>query len=165
MTGGASNTGGAVLKQFFTTEELESLSQEIDGLKASQLDYYPLLKPGERFPMNDPNLSPRLEPRPDTQVEFLHGLLESIARIEARGYELLQDLGADKLTRVYTAGGGAGNRVWRIIRGRLLQVPVECSVNAEAAFGTSSVGNAGDFIIWEALTHLNTAQLCSLEFS
>ncbi len=143
LTGGASNTGGAVLKQFFTNAELESLSQEIDGFKASQLDYYPLLQPGERFPINDPNLSARLEPRPDSQVEFLHGLLESIARIEARGYELLQDLGADKLTRVYTAGGGAGNLVWRIIRGRLLQVPVECSVNAEAAFGTALLAMRG----------------------
>jgi D-ribulokinase len=137
LTGGASNTGGAVLKQFFTSRELENLSQEIDGLKASQLDYYPLLKPGERFPINDPNLLPRLEPRPDSEVEFLHELLESIARIEARGYELLQDLGSDKLSRVYTAGGGAKNRVWRSIRERLLQVPVECSVNVEAAYGTA----------------------------
>ncbi|MUH01355.1 carbohydrate kinase [Scytonema sp. UIC 10036] len=143
LTGGASNTGGAVLKQFFTSAELESLSQEIDGLKASQLDYYPLLKPGERFPINNPNLSGRLEPRPDSQVEFLHGLLESIARIEARGYELLQELGADKLTRVYTAGGGARNRVWRVIRGRLLQVPIEHSVNAEAAFGTALLAMQG----------------------
>ncbi|GAA6623456.1 FGGY-family carbohydrate kinase [Scytonema sp. NUACC26] len=143
LTGGASNTGGTVLKQFFTSAELENLSQEIDGLKASQLDYYPLLKPGERFPINDPNLSPRLEPRPDSQVEFLHGLLESIARIEARGYELLQNLGADKLTRVYTAGGGAGNHIWRVIRGRLLQVPIECSVNAEAAFGTALLAMRG----------------------
>ena len=29
LTGGASNTGGAVLKQFFSNEELENLSQEI----------------------------------------------------------------------------------------------------------------------------------------
>ncbi|MBC6434717.1 carbohydrate kinase, partial [Nostoc sp. HG1] len=74
LTGGASNTGGAVLKQFFTNAELESLSREIDASKASELDYYPLLKAGDRFPINDPNLPPRLEPRPDNAVEFLHGL-------------------------------------------------------------------------------------------
>jgi sugar (pentulose or hexulose) kinase len=137
LVGGASNTGGAVLKQFFTNAELETLSREIDPSKFSQLDYYPLLKPGERFPMNDSNLPPRLEPRPDNPVEFLHGLLESIARIEARGYELLQELGADKLTRVYTAGGGAANSTWMAIRERLVQAPVIVSENTEAAYGTA----------------------------
>lgn len=137
LTGGASNTGGAVLKQFFTNAELENLSREIDGSKASELDYYPLLKVGDRFPINDPNLPPRLEPRPDHPVEFLHGLLESIARIEARGYELLQQMGADKLTHVYTAGGGAANDTWTAIRARHLQVPIVASVYTEAAYGTA----------------------------
>ncbi|PLZ86605.1 carbohydrate kinase [Fischerella muscicola CCMEE 5323] len=143
LTGGASNTGGAVLRQFFTKAELENLSQEIDASQASALDYYPLLKPGDRFPINDPNLPPRLEPRPDNPVEFLHGLLESIARIEARGYELLQELGADKLTRVYTAGGGAANDTWTAIRGRYLKVPVMPSVNTEAAYGTALLAMRG----------------------
>jgi sugar (pentulose or hexulose) kinase len=137
LTGGASNTGGAVLKQFFTNAELESLSREIDASIASKLDYYPLLKAGDRFPINDPNLPPRLEPRPDHPVEFLHGLLESIARIEARGYELLQQMGADKLIRVYTAGGGAANPTWTAIRARHLHVPVVASVYTEAAYGTA----------------------------
>ncbi len=143
LTGGASNTGGAVLRQFFTNAELESLSREIDTTKESGLDYYPLLKAGDRFPINDPNLPPRLEPRPDNPVEFLHGLLESIARIEVRGYELLQQLGADKLSRVYTAGGGAANDIWTAIRGRCLKVPVVRSVNTEAAYGTALLAMRG----------------------
>lgn len=137
LTGGASNTGGAVLREFFTNAELESLSREIDAAKASNLDYYPLLKTGDRFPINDPNLAPRLTPRPDNPVEFLHGLLESIARIETRGYELLQNLGADKLQRVYTAGGGAANLTWTAIRQRCLKVSVVASINTEAAYGTA----------------------------
>ncbi|AUB42666.1 hypothetical protein COO91_08812 [Nostoc flagelliforme CCNUN1] len=143
LTGGASNTGGAVLKQFFTKAELESLSREIDASKASELDYYPLLKVGDRFPINDPNLPPRLSPRPDNPVEFLHGLLESIARIEARGYELLQQMGADNLSRVYTAGGGAANDIWSAIRARHLQVPVVASVYTEAAYGTALLAMGG----------------------
>ena len=143
LTGGASNTGGAVLKQFFTSAELESLSREIDLSKASELDYYPLLKVGDRFPINDPNLPPRLSPRPDNPVEFLHGLLESIARIEARGYELLQQMGAENLSRVYTAGGGAVNDNWTAIRARYLQVPVVTSVYTEAAYGTALLAMGG----------------------
>jgi xylulokinase len=137
LTGGASNTGGAILREFFTNAELENLSREIDATKTSDLDYYPLLKPGDRFPINDPNLAPRLTPRPDNPREFLHGLLESLARIETRGYQLLQNLGADKLQLVYTAGGGAANSTWTAIRQRCLKVPVAASVNTEAAYGTA----------------------------
>ncbi|NEP13991.1 MAG: FGGY-family carbohydrate kinase [Symploca sp. SIO2C1] len=137
LTGGASNTGGAVLRNFFTDEELESLSSQIDSNKESPLDYYPLIRVGDRFPVNDPSLQPKLKPRPTEPVEFLHGLLESIARIEARGYQLLQQLGATPLTRVYTAGGGAKNLAWTGIRERHLQVPILPPIYAEAAYGTA----------------------------
>jgi sugar (pentulose or hexulose) kinase len=137
LTGGASNTGGAVLRHFFSDAELESLSRQIDADKESPLDYYPLLKEGDRFPINDPHLPPKLAPRPTDSVEFLHGLLESIARIEARGYQLLQQLGATQLTCVYTAGGGAKNPTWTAIRGRHLKVPILPPIHTAAAYGTA----------------------------
>ncbi len=137
LTGGASNTGGAVLKHFFTDEQLEQLAAKIDPETVSPLEYYPLLSPGDRFPLNDPHLSPQLEPRPHEPVEFLHGLLESMSRIEALGYQKLEELGADQLTCVYTAGGGAKNVVWQRIRQRYLQVPVTLAENKEAAYGSA----------------------------
>jgi sugar (pentulose or hexulose) kinase len=143
LTGGASNTGGAVLRKFFSDEELINLSQEIDISQESELDYYPLLKAGDRFPINDPHLLPRLEPRPSHPKDFLNGLLTSMAKIEARGYELLQQLGSDKLTRVYTAGGGAANPTWTAIRERYLKVPTFSSVNTEAAYGTALLAMRG----------------------
>ncbi|MEG4445512.1 FGGY-family carbohydrate kinase [Microcoleus sp. AT9_B5] len=143
LVGGASNTGGAVLRHFFTDVELENYSTQIDPEQESLLDYYPLLKKGDRFPINDPNLPPRLEPRPTDSVEFLHGLLESIARIEARGYQLLQELGATPLTKVYTAGGGAKNLVWSAIRKRYLKVPVVTPVHTAAAYGSALLAKQG----------------------
>lgn len=137
LTGGASNTGGAVLRQFFTDDELVQFSRQIDPQQESPLQYYPLPKPGDRFPINNPQLQPRLEPRPDSPVEFLHGLLESIARIEARGYQLLQQCGATSLKRVYTAGGGAKNQNWTAIRQRYLQVPLIAPLHTQAAYGTA----------------------------
>ncbi|KAJ6310738.1 hypothetical protein OIU76_015453 [Salix suchowensis] len=95
LVGGASNTGGAVLKQFFTDEQLQKLSEQINPMEASPLDYYPLKAVGERFPVADPNLVPRLHPRPESDVEYLHGILESIAHIEAKAYNLLKDLGSN----------------------------------------------------------------------
>ena len=137
LAGGASNTGGAVLRHFFSDEELARLSEQIDPQQVSPLDYYPLLEPGDRFPINNPQLPPKLTPRPDDPVQFLHGLLESMARIEAQGYRLLQNLGATALTQVYTAGGGAKNATWSRLRDRCLGVPVQASVHTAAAYGTA----------------------------
>jgi len=134
---GASNVGGAVLPQFFTDQQLQELSDRIDPNISSSLDYYPLPKKGDRFPINDPNLLPRLKPRPDDPVEFLHGLLESMARIEAEGYKLLQVLGASPIQQIYTAGGGAKNQAWTKIRDRYLQIPMQQAIQTEAAFGAA----------------------------
>lgn len=98
--GGASNSGGAVLRSFFTDTQLAELTARIDIAASPGLDYYPLPRPGERFPVNDPELPPRMKPRPESDVEFLHGLLEGIADVEARAYGLLRDMGASPLTKV-----------------------------------------------------------------
>ncbi len=137
LVGGASNAGGAVLRRYFSDEELELLSEKIDPAVASPLQYYPLLKPGDRFPINDPDLPPRLEPVPDDRIDFLHGILESLARIEAKGYQLLQELGASPLKCVYSAGGGAQNLIWQKIRHRHLGVAMAESQNTEAAYGAA----------------------------
>ncbi|MGB3509616.1 MAG: FGGY-family carbohydrate kinase [Microcoleaceae cyanobacterium] len=137
LVGGASNTGGAVLRKFFTDAELESLSGQIDADTESGLDYYPLLQKGDRFPINDPELLPRLTPRPENPVLFLHGLLESIARIESQGYKMLQALSAAPVKRVFSAGGGSKNTTWTAIRGRLLQVPMVKAVSTDAAYGSA----------------------------
>ena len=143
LVGGASNTGGSVLRQFFSENELESLSQHIDPAQGSRLDYYPLLKPGERFPVSDPSLMPRLSPRPQNDVQFLQGLLEGIAHVEAKGFQLLSTLGATPLRKVYTAGGGAKNLVWTTIRQQCLGVPVITSPQTEAAYGTACLALNG----------------------
>jgi D-ribulokinase len=143
LVGGASNTGGAVLKQFFTAAELSELSDRISANQESSLDYYPLLKPGDRFPINAPELMPRLEPQPSDRVEFLHGLLESMARIEAQGYRLLESFGATPLKQVFSAGGGAKNSAWATIRQRQLGVPVITAAQTEAAYGTAHLALNG----------------------
>lgn len=137
LAGGASNTGGGVLMNFFTREQLTALSQQIDAESESGLDYYPLSGPGERFPVNDPELEPRLVPRPDDDALFLHGLLEGIARIEARGYRALEKRGAPRPTRLLTAGGGAKNETWRRIRSRVLGIDIEDAPQDEAAVGVA----------------------------
>jgi sugar (pentulose or hexulose) kinase len=126
-----------VLRQFFDDEQLRSLSRQLQPEQPSPLDYYPLPGTGERFPVSDAGLTPRLTPRPADDVQFLHGLLEGIARIERDGYRLLQRLGAPYPADVRTVGGGAQNPAWSAIRQRLLGVPLEKALSEEAAYGAA----------------------------
>ncbi len=147
LAGGASNSGGGVLKRFFTDREIGQLSTAIDTSQPSGLDYYPLPCPGERFPVNNPKLAPDMEPRPADDVKFLHGLLEGMARIEMHGYRKLVELGANPLKRVFSSGGGAQNEAWCKIRQTLLGVPVEVARHTEAAFGTAMLARRGKSLL------------------
>lgn len=135
LVGGASNSGGGVLLDFFTPEQIAALSGQIPADQSSGLDYYPLSRPGERFPVNDPHLEPRLSPRPASDVALLHGMLEGIARIEAEAYAALMSLGAPAPNRIFTAGGGAQNPVWTALRRRILGREIVTARSSDAAFG------------------------------
>ena len=137
LAGGASNSGGAVLLQYFKVAQMQEMTPLLDPENFTELDYYPLPDIGERFPVNNPEMMPRLEPLPGNSITFFQGMLEGIARIEAQGYELLEKLGAPAITTVYTAGGGAKNPAWERIRERILRVEMEKARSGHAAYGSA----------------------------
>ncbi len=137
LVGGASNSGGAVLAAHFDAEEVHRLSSAMHPDRLTGLDYYPLLQPGERFPVNDPDHPPRLQPEAGSRLGFFQGILEGIAQIEKQGYELLHQLGAPRPHRVISIGGGAANQPWRKIRQALLGIPVTCASQSQAAYGAA----------------------------
>ncbi len=143
LVGGGSNSGGAVLRNFFSDAQMQDLQSHLDPRHRTGLDYYPLLRRGERFPINDPNLEPRLSPRPTNDAQFFQGLLEGIARIEATAYQRLAEVGAPYPTRVITAGGGSRNDAWTQIRANMLQVPVTTATHSEAAYGAALLALRG----------------------
>ena len=136
LCGGASNAGGGVLRQFFDDEQLLELSRQIDPDTNSGLQLRPLPGRGERFPVDDPEMQPVLEPRPVSDALFLHGLLEGLAEIEACGWQRLIELGAPAPRRVISLGGGARNPQWRRLRERKLKLPI-VSCNAPPAVGVA----------------------------
>lgn len=137
LAGGASNSGGAVLAGLFSSDEIARHTQTLQPEQPTGLDYYPLPAPGERFPISDPALPPRLTPRPVDDAVFFQAILEGIAVIEAEGYRRLAELGAPFPTRVLTTGGGAVNAGWTRIRERLLGIPVQAATHQEAAYGAA----------------------------
>jgi D-ribulokinase len=146
LAGGASNSGGAVLRQFFSAEDIVRLTPFMDAKVSTGLGYYPLPKSGERFPINDPEMLPKMTPRPAEDHVFLQGLLEGIAEVEALGYRRLAELGASPLKSIRSAGGGAGNDVWTAIRLQRLGVPPRPSASEHAAMGTAR-------LTWRGIGH------------
>jgi sugar (pentulose or hexulose) kinase len=143
LVGGASNTGGRVLASYFSSKRLAILSQRIDPDRHARLNYYPLLVNGERFPMADPKMPPRVSPRPADDAEFLHELLAGIADIEARGYACLAALGAPPLQSVRSVGGGARNPQWTRMRQNRLDTPFLAVRSDEAAAGVAGLASRG----------------------
>lgn len=137
LVGGASNSGGAVLRHFFSDEQMAQLEMQLQPDAPTGLDYYPLLTQGERFPINAAEWPPRLSPRPDTDWEFFQAMLEGIAAIEKHGYQRLTECGTPWPTSIRTAGGGSRNSAWTKIRARLLNVPMQSTDHSEAAFGSA----------------------------
>ncbi len=143
LVGGSSNTGGAVLRRFFNDADLVQLSARMQPDIPTGLDYYPLPAPGERFPTCNPDLAPRLTPRPDDDTRFLQGMLEGMAQIEQTGYVLLARLGASYPGAVCTVGGGATNPAWTRLRARQLDIPLLSARHQEAAYGAALLARTG----------------------
>jgi sugar (pentulose or hexulose) kinase len=143
VPGGASNTGGAALAAYFDRDAIVRLTPLIDPDRPTGLDYYPLPKPGERFPINDPAMPSRVTPRPDDERVFFQALLEGIAGVEALAYRRLAELGASPLKSLRTVGGGAANAAWTRIRERLLKVKTVTPLSEHAAVGAARLAWRG----------------------
>lgn len=137
LAGGASNSGGAVLLQYFSRTQLAALTPQLRPEQPTGLDYYPLSKPGERFPYADPHFAPRLSPRPADDVQFLQGMLEGMSRIEYQGWQKLHELGAPYPQTLRTVGGGSHNPAWMQLRTHLIGVPPAPVLQEEAAYGAA----------------------------
>ena len=124
LVGGASNAGGGVLRQFFSEQQLAELSRQIQPEISTGLNLLPLPQRGERFPVDDPQLEPVLEPRPVSDALYLQALLEGLSTLECQGWQRLEELGAPAVQRVLSVGGGANNPQWRALRQKLLNKPV-----------------------------------------
>ncbi len=146
LAGGASNCGGKTLLQFFTQEQLTKLEASLEPSKPTGTDFYPLPSVGERFPVSDPNLAPRLTPRPAEDAVFLQGIYEAFARVEQTGYAKLATLGGPTLRNVRHAGGGSKSTAWMSLRASALGVPQLPAWSEEAAAGAARLA-------WRSLGH------------
>lgn len=151
LVGGASNTGGAVLLNFFDLDEIKHLVRwwfdnhpEEDCRYLYSQDCYPLLNPGERFPIADSDFQGRLplpvpggESTTQHKAEFLVSLLQGLSYVEELGYNRLQTLGASPLKALFCVGGGSHNALWQCLRRAYLPVTHRSPRSLDAAYGVT----------------------------
>lgn len=143
LAGGASNAGCAILRTLFDDSTLQELSERLSFNQPTDLQYYPMLKTGERFPEYNANKQACLTPRPDNDMDFLQAILESLTSIEKQGYESLQSKGSPKPIRLFTVGGGSKNKKWMQYRSEQLETEVIIPQNTEACFGSALLAKQG----------------------
>ena len=125
---------------------MAGLEASLDPTKPTGTDYYPLPSVGERFPVSDPKLAPRLTPRPSDDAQFLQGIYEAFARVEQSGYAKLAALGGPALRNVRHAGGGSRSAAWMALRAQALGVRQLPAWSEEAAAGAARLA-------WRSLGH------------
>ncbi len=136
ICGGASNAGCGILSKFFSDLEITELSRQINTSKSTAFNLLPLNSKGERFPIDDSNLEPILDPRPVSDSLYLQALFEGLANIELKGWEKLGELTGSLPRRIVTVGGGSKNPQWRKIREKIINIPI-ISCKKTTSFGTA----------------------------
>jgi len=158
LVGGASNSGGAVILNYYSIEEITVLESKLtkpileEFIKMTpESEYYPLLKPGERFPIADPELMPNVPKIPSSpfsdistsnkalnqHIQFYLKLLKGISNIEGLGYKKLASLSRLEPKRLFTVGGGIKNESWMQIRRNSINTQEERAVSVHAAYGVT----------------------------
>jgi len=159
LVGGASNSGGRVVLDFYSVDELKELTAKISAqqieqyLKTNPPAFYPLRQVGERFPIADSNLKPILPNKPTCLFSHINGsesclrqhtlfllnILFGITHIEKLAYSKLSELGLVELKRVFTVGGGAKNQPWMKLRELQLNAELSIAKHTQAAYGVTKL--------------------------
>jgi sugar (pentulose or hexulose) kinase len=137
MPGGASNTGADWITQDFGND-LDALNAQAAALVPTNHMAWPLKQAGERFPFMAPNAKGFYPAATElSKAELFAANLEGVAYIERYAYEVIEQLSGEKVSAVYTAGGGSNSDVWLQIRSNVLQLPVYKMKHVTGAVGAA----------------------------
>jgi len=162
LVGGACNTGGNILRAFFTNDELQSLTDTIEMENMFELNLFGVRdadffksNAGGDFGLEVSDAVKKCESERETcenDAVFLCKIFSSIAKAEKRCYDNANAMGAsEKLKKVYTSGGGAANATWCKMRSSCLSIDnksgstidVVASEYTEASYGTALLAKKG----------------------
>lgn len=147
MPGGASNTGADWVQEFSEKQDLKTLNEQAAALLPGGHLSWPLRQQGERFPFIAPQARGFGPEGLSLPVAFVSNM-EGVAYIERYAYELAEALSGEKVSAVYSAGGGSNSAAWLTIRSSVLNKPVYVMKQVSGA--------AGAAILAASRTHFNS---------
>ena len=143
LPGGASNTGGAALKERFAHGDLADLDRRSADHGPASTVCYPLVGTGERFPFVRPEAEGFEEGPPCSEVDAYRATLEGVAFVERLAYAHLVGLGAAVDPPVAVAGAASRSRAWNAVRATVLGLPLVVPERADTSFGACILASAG----------------------
>ena len=146
MPGGASNTGADWVTRDFGAD-LKELTAQAGKIIPTRYMAWPLKQQGERFPFIAPQAT-GFAPDGLSRAALFAANMEGVAYIERYAYEVIEQLSGEKVSAVYTAGGGSNSDLWLQIRSNVLQLPVYKMKHVTGAVGAA--------IIAASQTHFNS---------
>lgn len=137
MPGGASNTGADWVTRDFGSD-LKELTAQAAALVPTKHLAWPLKQQGERFPFIAPQAT-GFQPAGLLPAELFAASMEGVAYIEKYAFEVIEQLSGEKVSAVFTAGGGSNSDVWLQIRSNVLQLPVYKMKHVTGAVGAAII--------------------------
>ncbi|MCJ2541613.1 FGGY-family carbohydrate kinase [Thermostichus vulcanus] len=135
--GAASFCGGGILPRYFPGGHFQTLDQQAQAYIPTGLISYPLVQPGERFPIVDPSFAGFLPAAEQGSPRFYAALLEGVAMVERLGLETLSAQGIPVQEPIWTTGGGSKSPLWLSIRASMLNRPLALVKHPEPAVGAA----------------------------
>jgi len=137
MPGGASNTGADWVTRDFGND-LSELTKQAAILAPTKHLAWPLKQLGERFPFIAPQAT-GFHPAGLSPADMFAACMEGVAYIEKYAYEVIEQLSGERVSAVFTAGGGSNSELWLQIRSNVLQLPVYKMKHVTGAVGAAII--------------------------
>jgi len=156
MPGGASNTGADwVTKEF--NDHVSEMEEQALKLIPTRYMAYPLQQEGERFPFIAPQAR-GFCPDHLSPAEKFAAYMEGVAYIERYAFEMIEKLSGEKVTAVFTAGGGSKNSTWLTIRSNVLNLPIYKMKYVTGAVGAAILAASKTY--FKSITEATRALTC-----
>lgn len=137
MPGGASNTGGKCLNEYFDPTQFYEYNRYVDQLTPTEVVIYPLIGKGERFPFVHKNAEGFIIGDYKEKKVLYTALMEGVAYTERLAYDLLKELGCSINNRLFITGGAVKSKEWSQIRANVLNQVLLKPEIVEPAMGSA----------------------------
>ncbi|RKX94742.1 MAG: hypothetical protein DRP84_06255 [Spirochaetes bacterium] len=144
LPGGASNTGGEVLRLFFGNS-VKEYDEKISELPPTGGIIYPLARTGEKLPFFNMKAKGFIKLNSCKPDIFFKAILEGLSYVEKMIYKKIEGLGYRVNDTIYAVGGGAYSLPWLKIRANIMGKTMARAKIVETAFGSCIIAAGGTY--------------------